>query len=165
MREEIFGPVVAFRPIDSLDEAIAIADETEYGLAVSLVTNDLDAVMRFTRETKHGIIKINCPTGWRLAQCAVRRLQAFEQSGRQGTGRRERHGFLQPDQDDLSRRIGHDALATLLPEGLPWVILSAAPRWYSCAALLQGIGGLGFAMVSAPTGGAVLPANWRLDRC
>lgn len=62
MREEIFGPVVAIRPIDTLEEAIALADETEYGLAVSLVTNDLAAVMRFTRETQHGIIKVNSPT-------------------------------------------------------------------------------------------------------
>ena len=62
LREEIFGPVVAVRAIDSLDEAIAIADDTEYGLAVSLVTNDLAATLRFARETKHGIVKVNSPT-------------------------------------------------------------------------------------------------------
>jgi aldehyde dehydrogenase (NAD+) len=62
LREEIFGPVVAVRAIDGLDEAIAIADETEYGLAVSLVTNDLASVMRFARETRHGIVKVNAPT-------------------------------------------------------------------------------------------------------
>ncbi|MBB5755295.1 aldehyde dehydrogenase family protein [Prosthecomicrobium pneumaticum] len=62
LREEIFGPVVAIRAIDTLDEAIAIADDTEYGLAVSLVTNDLSAVLRFTRETRHGIVKVNSPT-------------------------------------------------------------------------------------------------------
>ncbi|WP_269932658.1 aldehyde dehydrogenase family protein [Aminobacter sp. HY435] len=61
-REEIFGPVVAIRPIDSLDEAIALADDTEYGLAVSLVTNDLPSVLRFARETQHGIVKVNSPT-------------------------------------------------------------------------------------------------------
>ena len=61
-REEIFGPVVAVRPIDSLDEAIALADDTEYGLAVSLVTGDLAAVLRFARETQHGIVKVNSPT-------------------------------------------------------------------------------------------------------
>lgn len=61
-REEIFGPVVAIRPIDSLDEAIALADDTEYGLAVSLVTGDLAAVLRFARETQHGIVKVNSPT-------------------------------------------------------------------------------------------------------
>ena len=62
LREEIFGPVIAVRAIDALDEAIAIADETEYGLAISLVTNDLAAVLRFARETQHGIVKVNGPT-------------------------------------------------------------------------------------------------------
>lgn len=62
LREEVFGPVVAVRAIDGLDEAISIADETEYGMAVALVTNDLSAVLRFTRETQHGIVKVNGPT-------------------------------------------------------------------------------------------------------
>lgn len=62
LREEIFGPVVAIRAIDTLEEALAIADDTEYGLAVSLVTNDLSAVLRFARETQHGIVKVNSPT-------------------------------------------------------------------------------------------------------
>ncbi|MCX5516800.1 aldehyde dehydrogenase [Kaistia algarum] len=62
LREEIFGPVVAVRAIDTLDEAIAIADETEYGLAVSLVTSDLPSVLRFARLTRHGIVKVNGPT-------------------------------------------------------------------------------------------------------
>ena len=62
LREEIFGPVVAVRAFDSLDEALAIADETEYGLAVSLVTSHLPSVIRFARETRHGIVKVNSPT-------------------------------------------------------------------------------------------------------
>ena len=62
LREEIFGPVVAVRAFDTLDEAMAIADETEYGLALSLVTNDLPSVIRFARETRHGIVKVNSPT-------------------------------------------------------------------------------------------------------
>jgi aldehyde dehydrogenase (NAD+) len=62
LREEIFGPVIAVRAVDTVDEAIAIADETEYGLAVSLVTNDLAAVLRFARDTRHGIVKVNSPT-------------------------------------------------------------------------------------------------------
>jgi len=62
LREEIFGPVVAVRPFDTLDEAMTIADETEYGLAVSLVTGDLSSVIRFARETRHGIVKVNSPT-------------------------------------------------------------------------------------------------------
>jgi aldehyde dehydrogenase (NAD+) len=62
LREEIFGPVVAVRAVDGPDEAMAIADETEYGLAVSLVTNDLGAVVRFARGTRHGVVKVNAPT-------------------------------------------------------------------------------------------------------
>ena len=62
LREEIFGPVVALRAFDGLDEALAIADETEYGLAVSLVTNHLPSVIRFARETRHGVVKVNSPT-------------------------------------------------------------------------------------------------------
>lgn len=62
LREEVFGPVIAVRAVDGLDEAIAVADETEYGMAVSLVTNDLAAVLRFTRQTQHGIVKVNSPT-------------------------------------------------------------------------------------------------------
>lgn len=62
LREEIFGPVVALRAFDTLDEAMSIADDTEYGLAVSLVTNHLPSVIRFARETRHGIVKVNAPT-------------------------------------------------------------------------------------------------------
>ena len=62
LREEIFGPVVALRAFDGLDEALAVADETEYGLAVSLVTNHLPSVIRFARETRHGVVKVNGPT-------------------------------------------------------------------------------------------------------
>ncbi len=62
LREEIFGPVVAVRAVEGPEEALAIADETEYGLALSLVTNDLAAVIRFARGTRHGVVKVNAPT-------------------------------------------------------------------------------------------------------
>lgn len=62
LREEIFGPVVAVRAFDTLDEAIAIVNDTEYGLSASVVTNDLGAVLRFAREVQTGLIKVNSPT-------------------------------------------------------------------------------------------------------
>jgi aldehyde dehydrogenase (NAD+) len=62
LREEIFGPVVAVRGFDSLDDAIALANDTEYGLATSVVTNDLGAVLRMAREIETGILKVNSPT-------------------------------------------------------------------------------------------------------
>jgi aldehyde dehydrogenase (NAD+) len=62
LREEIFGPVVAVRGFDTLDEAIALVNDTEYGLATSVVTNDLAAVMRMAREVNSGLLKVNSPT-------------------------------------------------------------------------------------------------------
>ncbi len=62
LREEIFGPVVAIRPFQTLDEAIGIVNETEYGLSTSVITSDLGAVLRFARETESGLIKVNSPT-------------------------------------------------------------------------------------------------------
>jgi len=54
--------VIAVRAVDDLDEAIAIADDTEYGLAVSLVTSHLPSVLTFAQKTQHGIVKVNSPT-------------------------------------------------------------------------------------------------------
>lgn len=62
LREEIFGPVVAVRPFESLDEAIAIVNDTEYGLSTAVITRDVGAVLRFARETDTGLIKVNSPT-------------------------------------------------------------------------------------------------------
>lgn len=62
LREEIFGPVVAVRPFETLDEAIATVNDTEYGLSTAVVTRDIGAILRFARETETGLIKVNSPT-------------------------------------------------------------------------------------------------------
>jgi alpha-ketoglutaric semialdehyde dehydrogenase len=62
LREEIFGPVIAIRRFERIDDAIQIVNETEYGLAASIVTNDLSSVLRFAREADAGLIKVNSPT-------------------------------------------------------------------------------------------------------
>ena len=41
-REEIFGPVISLVPFDDEDEAIALANQTSYGLAASVYTTNLD---------------------------------------------------------------------------------------------------------------------------
>ncbi|MBP0656448.1 aldehyde dehydrogenase family protein, partial [Mycobacterium tuberculosis] len=45
-REEIFGPVLVIVPFDTLDEAIAIANQTEYGLAAAVWSSDIGTVRR-----------------------------------------------------------------------------------------------------------------------
>lgn len=59
-REEIFGPVVTLIPFDDEDEAIAIANGTDYGLAASLWTSHLDRAHRLAARLDFGIVWVNC---------------------------------------------------------------------------------------------------------
>jgi aldehyde dehydrogenase (NAD+) len=61
-QEEIFGPVIGVVEVADLDEAIAIANDSQYGLSGGIVTNDLRAAMRFADEAEVGVVKINRPT-------------------------------------------------------------------------------------------------------
>jgi lactaldehyde dehydrogenase/glycolaldehyde dehydrogenase len=59
MRSETFGPVLPIQAIDSLDEGIRYANDSEYGLTSSIFTNDLNAAMQACRELKFGETYIN----------------------------------------------------------------------------------------------------------
>jgi len=61
-REEIFGPVVGLQRVGNLDEAIAAANDVEYGLAASVVTRDLGRVIDFAERIDAGVVKVNSPT-------------------------------------------------------------------------------------------------------
>jgi acyl-CoA reductase-like NAD-dependent aldehyde dehydrogenase len=58
-REEIFGPVMAVIPFDTPEEAIAIANDSEYGLAAAIWTRDLAKAITTARALRAGIIWIN----------------------------------------------------------------------------------------------------------
>ncbi|MCL6641427.1 MAG: aldehyde dehydrogenase family protein, partial [Candidatus Rokubacteria bacterium] len=64
-REELFGPAVALTPAETIEEAIALANDSAYGLAASIFTRDLDRAMRFAREVQSGNIHINWGPQWR----------------------------------------------------------------------------------------------------
>jgi aminomuconate-semialdehyde/2-hydroxymuconate-6-semialdehyde dehydrogenase len=59
-QQEIFGPVVSLIPFDDEDEAIALANGTDYGLAASLWTSNLDRAHRVAAKLEFGIVWINC---------------------------------------------------------------------------------------------------------
>ena len=59
MRKEIFGPVLPIQIVDDLDEAIAMANDCEYGLTSSLYTRDLSKAMYAIREIDFGETYIN----------------------------------------------------------------------------------------------------------
>jgi acyl-CoA reductase-like NAD-dependent aldehyde dehydrogenase len=59
MREEIFAPVVALRAVRDLDEAIALANDTPYGLQAGVFTRDLDAAFHAARSLRVGGVMIN----------------------------------------------------------------------------------------------------------
>jgi len=61
-QDEIFGPVLGVIKVKDLDEAIAVANRTEYGLASGICTRDLKVAMEFARRSDAGMIHVNSPT-------------------------------------------------------------------------------------------------------
>uniref|UniRef100_UPI002ACD8105 aldehyde dehydrogenase family protein n=1 Tax=Chloroflexus sp. TaxID=1904827 RepID=UPI002ACD8105 len=61
-REEIFGPVLSVIEVDSLDEAVAIANDVAYGLSSAIYTRDINAAFRAMQALQAGIVYINAPT-------------------------------------------------------------------------------------------------------
>ena len=59
VQEEIFGPVAVVLPFDDVDEAAALANDTPYGLAASVWSNDLSATHRLVRRIKAGTVWVN----------------------------------------------------------------------------------------------------------
>lgn len=59
-REEVFGPVVAIRRFATEEEAVRVANDSEYGLAGAVMSRDLERCERVARDLQAGIIWINC---------------------------------------------------------------------------------------------------------
>lgn len=57
--EEVFGPVLAVLPFDTLDEAVAIANDTLYGLSASVWSQNIDTCLTATRRIRAGTVWVN----------------------------------------------------------------------------------------------------------
>jgi len=80
VREEIFGPCCHIRPFDREEEVVALANDTSYGLAASVWTNDLARAHRVAAEVEAGVVWVN---SWFLRDLRT----AFGGSKQSGIGR------------------------------------------------------------------------------
>ncbi|MEM6623050.1 MAG: aldehyde dehydrogenase family protein [Pseudomonadota bacterium] len=62
-RQEVFGPVLAVLPFDSEEEAIAIANDTPYGLAAYVQSTNRDRINRVSRKLRAGVVNVNGNAG------------------------------------------------------------------------------------------------------
>jgi acyl-CoA reductase-like NAD-dependent aldehyde dehydrogenase len=79
-REEVFGPVVAVLPFDDEAEAVAMANDTEYGLSGSIFTGDVGRALRVARGIEAGNLSVN-------SNSAVRYWTPFGGFKQSGLGR------------------------------------------------------------------------------
>ncbi len=63
--DELFGPAVAVSPFTDIDEAIALANDTNYGLAAGIFTENLEWAWKFAREVQAGNLHVNWGPQWR----------------------------------------------------------------------------------------------------
>ena len=61
--EEIFGPVLAMRSYDTLDEAIALSNNSKYGLTASVFTESHSVASKFISKVDYGRVSVNTSTG------------------------------------------------------------------------------------------------------
>lgn len=80
VREEIFGPVVAVLPFEDEDEAVRLANDTDFGLSGSLWTRDLSRALRVARGIETGTLSVN-------SNASVRYSTPFGGVKRSGLGR------------------------------------------------------------------------------
>ena len=103
-REEVFGPVVAVMPFDDEDHAVALANDTEYGLSGSIFTNDLGRALRVARGVEAGNLSVN-------SHASVRYWTPFGGFKQSGLGRElgpdapaafteEKNVFIATDRDE-----------------------------------------------------------------
>ncbi|PWU28056.1 carnitine dehydratase [Pseudomonas sp. RW407] len=104
MQEEVFGPVASVIPFDDETEALALANDSQYGLAAGIWTRDLGRAHRLARDVRSGIIWVNTYR----AVSAMAPIGGFHQSG-------------------YGRESGIDSVLAYTELKTVWINLSQAP--------------------------------------
>ena len=113
-REEIFGPEAALYPVDDLDEAIAAANDSDYGLAASVMTRDRAKYERCIGRIRTGVLN------WNKGTIGASGRLPFGGSGRSGNDRPAGVSatlYCTAPQAHLESEAGFDPSA--LPPGMP----------------------------------------------
>jgi len=76
--DELFGPAVAVSPVESVDEAIELANDSRYGLGAGIFTRDINNALKFARRVQSGNVMINWTPLWRAD---LMPYGGFKQSG------------------------------------------------------------------------------------
>ncbi len=105
-REESFGPQVSITRVDSADEAVRLANDTDYGLSAAVFTRDLNRGLEIARRIESGICHVNGPTVHDEAQMPFGGVKAS------GYGR-------------FGGKAGIDAFTELR-----WITVQTSPRHY-----------------------------------
>jgi acyl-CoA reductase-like NAD-dependent aldehyde dehydrogenase len=63
--EELFGPAVAVTPFSDINQAIEMANDSNYGLSAGIFTQNIDWALKFAREVESGNLMINSGPQWR----------------------------------------------------------------------------------------------------
>jgi alpha-ketoglutaric semialdehyde dehydrogenase len=67
-KEEVFGPVLAIIEVADFEEAVAVANDVEFGLSSSIFTDSLEKAMAFIERTDVGVTHVNMPTAFKEPQ-------------------------------------------------------------------------------------------------
>ena len=117
VREEIFGPVIAVIPYDTLDEAIAIANDNDYGLSGAVFSANERTAVELTYRVRTGTTGVNLHGARSCAPCGGTKASGIGQE-------HGREGFLEY-LDPKAILISAALAATLEAEGVPSVTLAS----------------------------------------
>jgi glyceraldehyde-3-phosphate dehydrogenase (NADP+) len=76
--DELFGPAVAVTPVENVDDAIRLANDSRYGLGAGIFTRDINSALKFARRVQSGNVMINWTPLWRAD---LMPYGGFKQSG------------------------------------------------------------------------------------
>jgi acyl-CoA reductase-like NAD-dependent aldehyde dehydrogenase len=76
--DELFGPAVAVTPVENIDEAIGLANDSSFGLGAGVFTRDINHALRFAQEVHAGTVMVNWTCLWRAD---LMPYGGFKQSG------------------------------------------------------------------------------------